>query len=208
MKNEEQNTQRIILEAAENEFLAKGFDGARTVSIAEKAGVTHAMLHYYFRSKEQLYSTVLESKISVLFNAVKLSFDQADGSLIERIKNTISAHFDFLAQNPKLPPFILSEMGKSPEKFKELVSKHFPSMHDTLFATVATEIERGVRQGEIAEIEVFSLVFDIISLNLFPFIALQAMQAFKHIIPFDEEVFLASRKAENIELICSRLTKK
>ena len=40
------NREDAILRAAEREFLAKGFEGARTTSIAEAAGVTHAMLHY------------------------------------------------------------------------------------------------------------------------------------------------------------------
>ena len=40
------NREQAILEAAEREFLAKGFAGARTTSIAEAAGVTHALLHY------------------------------------------------------------------------------------------------------------------------------------------------------------------
>ena len=45
-----QTTEEKILAAAEKEFLKKGFDAARTTSIAKDAGVTHAMLHYYFRS--------------------------------------------------------------------------------------------------------------------------------------------------------------
>lgn len=45
------NKEQAILEAAEREFIVKGFAGARTTSIAEAAGVTHAMLHYYFRTK-------------------------------------------------------------------------------------------------------------------------------------------------------------
>ena len=54
------NKEQAILEAAEREFIAKGFAGARTTSIAEAAGVTHAMLHYYFRTKEQLFERILD----------------------------------------------------------------------------------------------------------------------------------------------------
>ena len=43
--NQRQNKEKEILTAAENEFLTKGYDGARTTSIAKAAGVTHAMLH-------------------------------------------------------------------------------------------------------------------------------------------------------------------
>ena len=44
------DTESEILKAAEQEFMLKGFDGAKTTSIAHAAGVTHAMLHYYFRA--------------------------------------------------------------------------------------------------------------------------------------------------------------
>ena len=55
--------EQAILAAAEQEFLAKGFDGARTTSIAAAAGVTHAMLHYYFRTKENIFERILDEVI-------------------------------------------------------------------------------------------------------------------------------------------------
>ena len=54
MKDREQNTEQIILEAAEAEFLEKGYSNAKMMAIAQRAGVAHSMLHYYFRSKENL----------------------------------------------------------------------------------------------------------------------------------------------------------
>ena len=66
MRNKEQE----ILEAAEREFIAKGFAGARTTSIAEAAGVTHAMLHYYFRTKEQLFERILDEKMRLMGESV------------------------------------------------------------------------------------------------------------------------------------------
>ena len=57
------NSQDRILKAAEEEFLMKGFAGARTTEIAKQAGVTHAMLHYYFNTKEQLFEQVMNEKM-------------------------------------------------------------------------------------------------------------------------------------------------
>ena len=51
MKTNEQNTEQVILEAAEAEFLEKGYDGAKMLSIARRAGVAHSMLHYSLCSK-------------------------------------------------------------------------------------------------------------------------------------------------------------
>ena len=52
------DTEAMILQAAEKEFLEKGYAGARTTAIAEAAGVTHAMLHYYFRTKDKPWHAV------------------------------------------------------------------------------------------------------------------------------------------------------
>ena len=49
------------MEAAEKLFAEKGFKGATTTLIAAEAGVTHAMLHYYFRTKDQIFLKVLNT---------------------------------------------------------------------------------------------------------------------------------------------------
>ena len=65
---EKQSKEQQILAAAEQEFLTKGYDGARTTSIAQAAGVTHAMLHYYYRTKEQLFKRIVDEKFNVCHN--------------------------------------------------------------------------------------------------------------------------------------------
>ena len=62
MKEETSNTEQSILKSAEKEFLKKGFSGSKTTEIAKEAGVTHAMLHYYFRTKENLFNKVFSKK--------------------------------------------------------------------------------------------------------------------------------------------------
>ncbi|MDR1602960.1 MAG: TetR/AcrR family transcriptional regulator, partial [Tannerella sp.] len=66
MNNNELSTEQIILEAAEAEFLEKGYGNAKTVSIAKRAGVGHSMLHYYFRTKEQLFQKIFKEKVHTL----------------------------------------------------------------------------------------------------------------------------------------------
>jgi AcrR family transcriptional regulator len=56
-----------ILEAAFEEFSAKGFKGATIKSIAEAAGLqSPALIYWYFPDKEALFREVLESRIPVL----------------------------------------------------------------------------------------------------------------------------------------------
>ncbi len=56
-----------ILEAAFEEFAAKGFKGATIKSIAEAAGLqSPALIYWYFSDKEALLREVLEARIPVL----------------------------------------------------------------------------------------------------------------------------------------------
>src|SRR5262245_18089884 len=59
-------TRRRILEAAEVEFAAKGFDGARLGSIARAAEVQQALIHHYFEDKAGLYRAVIAGALDAL----------------------------------------------------------------------------------------------------------------------------------------------
>jgi TetR/AcrR family transcriptional regulator len=53
-------TRQAILDSAEVFFARDGLHATRTEEIATHCGVTKAMIHYYFDTKEQLYKAVLE----------------------------------------------------------------------------------------------------------------------------------------------------
>lgn len=57
-------TRTAILGAAERVFAKSGLAGARIDAIAAAAGVNKALLYYYFKSKEDLYETVVENHFS------------------------------------------------------------------------------------------------------------------------------------------------
>jgi TetR/AcrR family transcriptional regulator len=54
-----QTNEAVILAAAERVFASGGFSGATMAAIAEAAGLPKANIHYYFRSKDALYRSVL-----------------------------------------------------------------------------------------------------------------------------------------------------
>ncbi|MEW6638036.1 MAG: TetR/AcrR family transcriptional regulator [Actinomycetota bacterium] len=65
--SEERDRREQILEAAFEEFSAKGFRGATIKSIAEAAGLqSPALIYWYFPDKEALFREVLGSRIPVL----------------------------------------------------------------------------------------------------------------------------------------------
>ena len=59
MSNEEKTTLQMILSAAIQEFLEKGFTSASLRNIAKKAGVTTGALYGYYDSKEDLFEALV-----------------------------------------------------------------------------------------------------------------------------------------------------
>lgn len=68
--------QRRLFESAAEEFAAHGFDGASLNRILEKSGMSKSSLYYYFDDKADLFTTLVERSMAVLFREIGV-FDPA-----------------------------------------------------------------------------------------------------------------------------------
>ncbi|MDE7351403.1 MAG: TetR/AcrR family transcriptional regulator [Muribaculaceae bacterium] len=203
--NNLQDTERAILMAAEKEFLAKGFAGARTTSIAEAAGVTHAMLHYYFRTKAKLFDRVLGEKIRLLKESLFTSFDYADASLEEIIRNIVERHLEFIAANPQLPRFLIEEIYSDPERsnvFLQQIERYAP----VILQAMQQKINDEAAEGKCRMVDARMLMLDIASLNIFSYIAAPIVGVALGDLTADAKAFLAMRKRENYDTIMRKLS--
>ena len=196
-------TEKIILQAAEEEFLLKGFAGARTTEIAQKAGVNHAMLHYYFNTKEQLFEQVMAEIMALFRDSVTSVFEQSDMPVLEQIKEAMSRHFDFVCQNPLLPRFIINEISVRPEYMESLRNKILP-LAGSVFSKLQQSLDAASARGEICQIDARTLLIDVISMNLFVFIAHPIVTQMQPVLG-DLNAFYEARKQENIHVITKRL---
>ena len=204
---EKQSKEQLILAAAEQEFLTKGYDGARTTSIAQAAGVTHAMLHYYYRTKEQLFERIVDEKFATMSHSMVAIIGDPSLPIVERIKGGIAAHFDFVAQNPLLPRFVINEIVSRPERY-EVLYKRAGFVVNSVYNGLQAEVDSAVERGEIERVDVKMLFISIMSLNIFTFLAYPFMEPLMGELMVNRERFLAERKAENIETILRRIKKQ
>lgn len=200
-------SERAILEAAEREFMSKGYDGAKTQSIAQEAGVTHAMLHYYFRTKENLFNMVFKEKTGMMMQSIVSAFDDTQGTFSERLQKGIEAHFDFLAKNPDLPRFVINELISKPEK-ADILKERVKELTGSFAIKLGKEFNELSKACEINDIKLIDLFLDIASLNLFVFISLPIVLNFSGYFYPNKEAFLEARKQETVRIIMNRLFNK
>lgn len=197
-------TEEKILAAAEKVFILKGYDGARTTAIAEAAGVTHAMLHYYFRTKDNLFDRIIESKIDMIRDIMLGSLDAPGMPLFDKITLAIGRHIDFIAANPGLPKFMINEIFSRPDRMPKVLDQlrsHAPVMLETL----QDQIDDCARRGLCRKVDAVMLILDIVSLNIFPFMAAPMANPLLGGIMDDMTSFTEARKKENIETIMRKL---
>ena len=200
-----QSKEQQILEAAEREFLEKGYDGARTTSIAKAAGVTHAMLHYYFRTKEQLFEHIIDKKMSEIVPLMTHLFGNSDLPLVKRIEEAVSVHFDFVVANPDLPRFLINEVLPHKERCDLFRSKIENVLY--LVDNLQREVNEAAASGEVEQFNVLLLFQSVLSLNIFPSVMANMIENLLGDNGQSMKEVLAQRKAENIELIMRRIKK-
>lgn len=207
-ESKEKNKEQAILEAAEQEFMEKGYAGAKTVRIAERAGVTHVMLHYYYRSKQNLFEKILNDKVHLILESVLTAFEGSEGdTLLDRIVNGALAHFDFMVRNPLLPRFVINEVANN-AKFLNPIAERIMHVGNGVIKRIQIEYDQHVARGEYQPAEAVQLVLDVVSLNAFPLLIPEVLDILARNFGTDRDTLIANRKAEIEKTIRARVLVK
>ncbi len=201
-KNKNQDTEGQILSAAKNVFQKKGMDGARMQEIADEAGINKAMLHYYYRSKQLLFEAVFSNAFSLLAPQLNKILND-DSSIEEKVKNFTHNYISFISKHPYLPNFIIQELNRNPKFFEKI-------QQNTAFPTLEkfnNQVKSEVEQGILKPIDGEQLFINIISLNIFPFVATPLI---KGLLKIDDKGFkqlMEKRKNALSEFIINSIKK-
>ena len=160
-------TEERIKVAARKVFHQKGYAGTRTRDIAEEAGINHAMVNYYFRSKEKLFGIVMLETMTFFFKGVSTILNNENTSLEEKIEQVVANYIDLLLEEPELPTFMFNEVRTNPEPFVA----NTPILQALERSVLARQYAEAVAQGRITEPNLIHTVLNVISLVIFPFIA-------------------------------------
>lgn len=114
------STEEKIYDAARRIFLLKGMDGTRMQEIADEAGMNKALLHYYFRSKENLFKAVFKDIFTKFFSRVKETLF-SDKPAEEKMIYFIDNYINMIEANPYVPQFIINEINRDPKMLKSLM---------------------------------------------------------------------------------------
>ncbi len=166
-------TKKQILDAAEAEFARNGLSGARTEAIAKGAGVTTAMIYYYFESKEGLYQAVMQRPAVEMHEWFKrLNLDSIPPE--EALKLVIKEAIAYETAHPQRGMLWFQEANQNQGKYFKL-----GNWQDN-FGYLIKILERGIAAGCFRQIDPFLVTLQIAGVCTFYF---NAHENLKHLRP-------------------------
>jgi TetR/AcrR family transcriptional regulator len=203
MTDSDKHTEEKIFEAATEVFVEKGMDGTRMQDIATHAGINKALLHYYFRTKDQLFNKVFEKIAGKMFMKFAPVFDE-NLSLEEKIRFFFNVHISFLQENPRLPGFILNEINRNPTRIKKLLNTiEFRKIWALLYEQHKDELDK----YNITEENLPQIITTIVSISVFPFAARGILEGVFQNMGIDFDKYIEERKAFAAEFVIKAISK-
>ena len=189
------NAREAILRAAKRIFAEKGLDGARMDAIAKAAKVNKALLYYYFKSKNELFSAVIEEAIRES-NRRLMGILSDRGSEREILLRYIEMVFDWLSERPDSYLLFQRFLMTNPKVVERIMKTYFlPRFHK-----LAALIRRGVRHGEFRRVDPVQTAHSVGGLVVFYFRTGPLIKTVAKSDPFHPKN-LKKRKQEMIDFI-------
>lgn len=192
-----------ILACAERLFLGKGYNLTSMTEIAREAGCTQALVHYYFRTKENLFSKIFEEKFHQFINCIVKREDEGL-PFADLVSARTSRLFDLMAENRRLPFMFLSEFVINPEQrlsLKDTMVTLCAEAVSRLEAMIATEVE----SGRIRPTGTMDITLNMFSLVVTFFVVLPFLEEMGFVTDDNREEFIAQRKQEIVRTIIGSL---
>ena len=191
------DTERRILAAAHSVFCRCGTAGARMTEIADEAGVNHALLHYYFRSKQQLAETVFFQAAATFFPPL-MRIIGGDQPLETKVRAMVEHEITTLRRTPFLPGYVIGEIAQYPERVQAFLERMGGTGDDSprtrALQRLRADIDAEVRAGRIRPITVEQFFASLMGVCVFPFAARNMLGGLLGLTDDRWEAFLEERR--------------
>jgi TetR/AcrR family transcriptional regulator len=189
-----------IKEAAKRVFIAKGFSGCTSREIAKEAGVNVALVNYYFRSKNQLF-TIIYNAVMKDFLLSMIEVFSSNLPLKEKVGQLIEREYEFLSKHPEIPSFVINETARN----KNTGIESQLIIQELANTGIFHETFQAQENGEMRKTDIVSIIMLIMANCQHPFMAKPLIQKMQGISDDEYKLKLSSHKEVVKEMIVSYL---
>jgi AcrR family transcriptional regulator len=155
-----------LLDAALALFARQGILDTTLGAIAKEAGFTPAMVHYYFKSRDQLLDVLIEERFLPLRAAIGAPFEANPDNPVEAITQFARRLVEVADENPWFPPLWVREVISEGGWLRQRMHERFGHTHHQ--ASVQ-RIAQWQKEGRVnAELEPSLVFLSLLGLTILP----------------------------------------
>lgn len=140
-----------IIEVAANLFGKKGFAETSMRDITNGLNVSVAAVYYYFKNKDELLYTIIDSIGNELLVALEKAKDESDDPL-QRLHNMLFRHITLTKENKNKVKVYVEEQRNLSAKFRNTIYKQ----HRKIYETYVDQL-RELRKADIISCDPLSI---------------------------------------------------
>ena len=140
------NRPQEIVDAAFEEFAAKGFAGTRLEDVAARAKVSKGLPYLYFKTKEELFKAVVRSVITSHFEVMRGQIETTTLSVEDFLKGPFLAFIQELVGSKRA--FIARLLIAEGHKHPELTKFYYDNVVSRGTEAMTLMIDRGIERDE------------------------------------------------------------
>jgi TetR/AcrR family transcriptional regulator len=143
-------TRRMILDAALQTFSLHGFEGASITSIARLHRVSPPLIHYYFKSKDELWRAAMDQGIGDMVQNLQAICDElVESDSIARLKFFIRRYIGIVIEKPAVFRVIVRE-SDTPNPRLTWLAHHYMTPLYTLVTGLVDQAQKAGRLKSVA----------------------------------------------------------
>ena len=155
-----------ILKAALDCFGAYGFEGTSTRMVAQRAGVTHTLVLYYFNSKDDLWLAMMDDALGTYSAALAENLDNRSGkSAAERLRIFIEQFVRLSADMPQIHRIMTMEGNQDTDRLEWVINCYLRDH----FGRIKDLIKKGQEEGSVRDCDASRLYYFILGAGGTPF---------------------------------------
>jgi len=161
------DVEQLIKNTAKRIFFTEGKLHATTQDIADAAGINRASIHYYYRSRKQLFDKVFEEAMVEFHTKLAGVVEQDNLPFRVLTENVVDFLLKKSMEHPFLELFLVAELNTNPEMKHPLLPDQARERRKMLRQYITGE----VAAGTMKPIEPEHFIVTLMSLCSFPFMA-------------------------------------
>ncbi len=142
---------QALLDAAIKLFALNGFDATSTASIARSAGVTEPLIHYHFKSKDGLFTYILDEIFKEYFERFE-ALPQETATAFDKLVNLIRFHFKFAEDFPDQTFIVISACPAKLQDAAHTCASYVADQGTRMSGYIVTCLQEGIASGEFKEV--------------------------------------------------------